>query len=117
MVIAFEGSHRSGKGTQIELLKEKLQEQGKRVIVFYEPCGTEEKNRDFLNYLFASGESSPEDQLKAFQQARENFYSHLKEVKKQNSEAVILVDRSVLSLEIQRIKGVDKKKIRKTQEV
>jgi len=116
MIIAFEGSHRSGKGTQIELLRERLDLEGKKVIVFHEPTGTEEGNQKFLADLFSLTDLTIEEELRRFQKEREEFYRELNKRQEENPELVILVDRTVLSLEIQRIKGANEKEVRKLQE-
>ena len=92
MFITFEGIDGSGKTTQIELLKEKLVDEGHEVCVFREPGGTDisEKIRKIL--LDANLDIDPVTELLLFSAARSQLVAE-KVVPLQKSGTVVILDR------------------------
>lgn len=92
MFITFEGIDGSGKTTQIELLKERLRNEGYQVSVFREPGGTDisEKIREIL--LDAKLDIDPVTELLLFSAARSQLVAE-KVVPLQKSGAVVILDR------------------------
>lgn len=92
MFITFEGIDGSGKTTQIELLKERLRNEGYQVSVFREPGGTEisEQIREIL--LDAKLDIDPVTELLLFSAARSQLVAE-KVVPLQKSGAVVILDR------------------------
>lgn len=92
MFITFEGIDGSGKSTQIELLKQHYNKQGKEVILIREPGGTElsENIRELL--LNKNYQITPESELLLFNAARNDLFTKvIKPALKQDK--IILSDR------------------------
>lgn len=75
MFITFEGIDGSGKSTQIKLLKERLEESGKKVDVFREPGGTMVSERIRALLLDPEIEIDPFAELLLFSAARAQLVS------------------------------------------
>ena len=92
MFITFEGIDGSGKTTQIELLSEKLTEEGYKVSVFREPGGTEisEQIREIL--LDTKLDIDPVTELLLFSAARSQLIAE-KVVPLQKSGTIVILDR------------------------
>ena len=71
MFLAFEGADGAGKSTQVQLLAEYLERQGREVLICREPGGTElgEKLRVILLDP-GSGDMGPEAEVMLFMAAR-----------------------------------------------
>jgi len=71
-LITFEGSEGSGKSTQIGLLAERLEQDGREVVVTREPGGTPigEEIRHLLKHADASNNMFPETELLLFAASR-----------------------------------------------
>ena len=92
MLITFEGIDGSGKSTQIELLREKLQELGKTVQVFREPGGSgisELVRNVLLNPDYAI---DPVTELLLFSSARSQLISE-KVIPALDAGNIIILDR------------------------
>lgn len=92
MLITFEGIDGSGKSTQIELLKDKLQKAGHKVVVLREPGGTDisELIRGML--LNPEIEIDPVTELLLFSSARSQLMAEkVKPLLAEN--AVVILDR------------------------
>jgi len=89
MLITFEGIDGSGKSTQISLLKEKIKESGKEVVVLREPGGTDisELIRGML--LNPEIEIDPVTELLLFSSARSQLIAE--KVKPLLSEDVVVI--------------------------
>lgn len=92
MFITFEGIDGSGKTTQIELLKEKLLNEGHDVSVFREPGGTEisEQIREIL--LNTEFDIDPVTELLLFSAARSQLIAE-KVVPLQKAGTIVILDR------------------------
>lgn len=92
MFITFEGIDGSGKSTQIELLKERLEDEGYEVRVFREPGGTavSEKIRSIL--LNPVHTIHPVTELLLFSAARAQLISE-KVIPLLDQEIVVILDR------------------------
>ena len=92
MFITFEGIDGSGKTTQIELLKEKLLNEGHEVSVFREPGGTEisEQIREIL--LNTEFDIDPVTELLLFSAARSQLIAE-KVVPLQEAGTIVILDR------------------------
>ena len=69
MFITFEGGEGSGKSTQAELLKKRLESQGRRVVQLREPGGTK-LGEDLRALLLSSSSIAPKTELLLFLAAR-----------------------------------------------
>jgi dTMP kinase len=69
MFITFEGGEGSGKSTQAQLLKARLEDQGRRVIQLREPGGTK-LGEDLRALLLSSSSIAPKTELLLFLAAR-----------------------------------------------
>ncbi len=89
MFITFEGIDGSGKTTQIGLLSEYFEKQGKKVIVLREPGGTpfSESIREIL--LHSKENISPLSELFLFNAARANLVENVIKPALEKSEVVI----------------------------
>ncbi|MDR8392352.1 dTMP kinase [Aliifodinibius sp. S!AR15-10] len=92
MFITFEGIDGSGKSTHIDLLREKLEEEGYHVEVFREPGGTElsEKIRSLL--LDSQLDIDPVSELLLFSAARAQLISE-RVIPLLEEGAVVILDR------------------------
>lgn len=92
MFITFEGIDGSGKTTQIELLSEKLTEEGYKVSVFREPGGTEisEQIREIL--LDTKLDIDPVTELLLFSAARSQLIAE-KVLPLQKAGTIVILDR------------------------
>ncbi|MEX0929514.1 MAG: dTMP kinase [Balneolales bacterium] len=90
MLITFEGIDGSGKSTQIQLLHEKLVQEGYPVSVFREPGGTKisEKIRELL--LDQDNDIDPVTEALLFSSARSRLVSEVLKPRIQAGEMVIL---------------------------
>ncbi len=77
MFITFEGIDGCGKTTQLQLLKEYLEDKGYQVVMIREPGGTDfsEKIRDIL--LYSKDNISPIAELMLFESARANLVENV----------------------------------------
>ncbi len=92
MLITFEGIDGSGKTTQLRLLKEYLEERGRKVIAIREPGGTvfSENIRELL--LYSEENISPRAELLLFESARAHLVETL--IKPAIEEgSIVLCDR------------------------
>lgn len=71
-LLSFEGSEGCGKSTQIRLLKERLENEGREVVVLREPGGTEigESIRHLLQHAKEGHSMTPETELLLFAASR-----------------------------------------------
>lgn len=92
MFITFEGIDGSGKSTQIDLLKQKLEEANHNTTVFREPGGTEisEKIRSLL--LNTDSKIDPVTELLLFSAARSQLIAE-KVLPLLKNKAVVILDR------------------------
>ena len=90
MLISFEGIDGSGKSTQIQLLKQKIEEQGLTVQVFREPGGTavSEQIRELL--LHPDSQINPVAEMLLFSSARSQLVSEKVLPALEKGEIVIL---------------------------
>lgn len=92
MIISFEGVDGSGKSTQIDLLRQKLQSNGQQVDVFREPGGTELSETIRAILLNPDFEIDPVTELLLFSAARSQLIAQ--KVRPLEAEGhVIILDR------------------------
>lgn len=79
ILISFEGSEGSGKSTQIGLLAERLEQQGREVVLTREPGGTKigEEIRHLLKHADAGFGMCPETELLLFAASRAQLVREL----------------------------------------
>lgn len=92
MFITFEGIDGSGKSTQIQLLKERLRGEGRRVEVFREPGGTAVSERVRTILLNPEFHIDPVTELLLFSAARSQLISE-KVIPLLKEGAVVILDR------------------------
>jgi dTMP kinase len=115
LLISFEGGEGVGKGTQVRLLKERLEAAGREVVLTREPGGTEvgERIRFLLKHDIAGKNMRNETELLLFIAARaQNYFERIEPALERG--AVIICDRfidsSVIYQGIGRGLGVDRVK-------
>jgi dTMP kinase len=92
LLITFEGSEGCGKSTQITLLKERLESQGRTVTLLREPGGTElgERIRELLQHSKEGEGMAPEAELLLFAASRAQLVRQLLRPKLEAGQTVIL---------------------------
>lgn len=114
MFIVFEGIDGTGKSTQVKLLADALQAQGREVIVSKEPTDGPHGTR--LRQSAETGRLSAQEELDLFHLDRKEHVENL--IKPALARgAVVILDRYFFStMAYQGIRGFDPIKIRKTNE-
>jgi dTMP kinase len=90
LLISFEGIDGSGKTTQINLLKKKLEHSGKQVFIFREPGGTEVS--EFIRGILLNPdiEIDPVTEILLFSAARSQLIAEKVKPLKSNDKVIIL---------------------------